>query len=533
MRARTLAVGALRRAARRRLLAPACLAACVAAYAPTTASGTTSRPSPIAHLRLVDYFPSGAGWGRMWTEWSPRRLGSDFARIAALHGNAVRVILNAPAIGFPAPSPTMLSRLLSTVRLAQRHGLRVELTLFDGWKNFAAIAESESWARAVLAPLRSDREIAYIDVRNELPVSSEPLARSWAQTLVPYVKALAGGIPVTVSASISSGVAPLSSLIDALGPHGVDLYDVHYYGNAADAYAVLAAAKRAAGGTPLIVGETGFATSPAYGWAQGLEPGTASLNSYQDYYYRMVESAAEALALPPAAPWILYDMPGQGGTEWGFHMGILDSNGSAKPAAATLARIFAGATPAESFDNSFEEGADEPAIWRRWLPQDASFARDVSVARSGRASARISGATGDHATGCPAFYAAPIAAVRPGVKYAASVWAQERNGSGHARVVLAWTDASGRFLASTASQPLPAGTLGWTQLSVSGAPPTGAAAVEIELQDCEDPGTVWFDDVGFSPGAVTDRHGASAPARRSGRRGRRARRHPRASRTRS
>ena len=31
--------------------------------------------------------------------------------------------------------------------------------------------------------------------------------------------------------------------------------------------------------------------------------------------------------------------------------------------------------------------------------------------------------------------------------------------------------------------------------------PAGAAAVEINLQVCENPGTTWFDDVSFSPAA--------------------------------
>jgi hypothetical protein len=62
-------------------------------------------------------------------------------------------------------------------------------------------------------------------------------------------------------------------------------------------------------------------------------------------------------------------------------------------------------------------------------------------------------------------------------------------------VVLVWTDAEGHFIALSNSAPLPPGMSGWRELQVSAKPPSGAAAVEIDLQVCEDPGTTWLDDV--------------------------------------
>jgi len=427
----------------------------------------------------------------------------DFSRIASLHANGVRVIVNAAAFGFPNVSPTMASRLSQTISMAASDGLRVELTLFDGWSAYSDIAESTSWVSKVLAPLRGDPQIAYIDLHNELPTQRQA-AIAWAQALVPYVKSIDGGIPVTVSTSISSGTASLQALAEGLAGTPPDLYDVHYYGDAADAYAVLAQAKRIAGSVPLYVGETGFATSPNYGWASGLQPETASLEAFQDYYFRMVENATEELGLPLAAPWILYDMPGEGGTEWGEHMGLLRADGTAKDAAGTLSSIFAGGSLNTSFNNGFELSGgqrSEPYLWRRWLPGEAHFSVDHTVAHSGTASARISAAQGNHLTGCPAYYVAPIAAVQSGVTYAATAWARGSEGAGSSRVVLVWTDSAGRFIGSSESPPLPAGNSGWTFLSVAAVPPPGAEAVEIDLRVCENPGTTWFDDVSFITGS--------------------------------
>lgn len=481
-------------------------AVCVMAaygFTQSATAGAAERPigAELGGLRLIDYFPSNNGWGAMWKNWEPSRVAADFARISDLNANAVRIIVNASALGFPTPAPEMEARLVQTVQMAAAHGLRVELTLFDGWKQYRAIAESEEWVRQVLTPLAGSPEIVYIDLHNELPVVANRYARAWAEALLPYAKYVAGSIPVTISASISSGVSTLRALRTTLAATPPDLFDVHYYGNAADAYPVLAEARSLAAAVPLIVGETGFATSASYGWARGLASGAASLESYQDYYYRMVESATASLGLPRAAPWILYDMPGQTGTTWGEHMGILHADGSAKPAAESLSSIFAGAAPLVSFNNGFEEGVSEPAIWRRWMPTASSFAIDRTVSHSGVASARMSDSAGNHMIGCPAFYAAPIATIVPGVKYSAGVWARGTGSQGSSRIVLAWSNSSGRFIASTASGSLAQGNSAWTHLDVTATPPPGATAVEIELQVCEDPGTTWFDDVSFSPTA--------------------------------
>jgi Cellulase (glycosyl hydrolase family 5) len=505
----TLYHGRVRRRMRRATLALLTCAifaslALTSAASPSGARIRAHASSFLTNLRLVDYFPSARGWASMWSEWSASQTSTDFARVAALDGNCVRVIVNAPAFGFPHPSPVMLQRLARTIAIAKAHGLRVELTLFDGWSEYQAIEQSEAWLGTLLESIQDKQQIAYIDLHNELPADTNPSALAWAQEMVPFTRSTDGGVPVTVSTSISSGTAPLAALVHALAASPPNLYDVHYYGNAADTYATLAQARGIVGDVPLFVGETGFATSPSYGWARGLQPDARSLESYQDYYFRMVEYASHRLGLPDAAPWILYDMPGQGSTQWGYHMGILHANGSPKPAAATLARVFAGDRLGTSFNNGFEQGTGRPAaptIWRKWLPGDARFSLDRHVAHSGAVSALIAHAGGSHLTGCPAYSVAPITAVLPYESYTLRAWARGRRITGKSRAVIVWTDSAGRFISSTSSAPLPPGNSAWKRLSVTSRPPDGASAVEVDLQSCEDSGKAWFDDVSFSTGS--------------------------------
>ena len=500
-----LSRGARRRAWIAGLLFAACLATWVligsAPAASTQNPASRGQESYLRGLRLVDYFPAHAGWASMWSDWSAARTERDFARIEALHANGVRIIVSVPAFGFPHIDPVMLARLHHTIAIAAAHGLRSELTLFDGWHEYGRVGASKRWLSQLLPAVADRRRLVYIDLQNELPASEDPAALAWAQSMLPFLQSYDDGVPVTISSSISSGVGPLAALVHGLGRARPDLYDVHYYGNPAQAFTTLSRAKNLAGGTPVFVGETGFATSPSYGWAEGLAPGPRSLDSYQDYYFRMVEFAARAAGLPDASPWILYDMPHQGDTAWGHHMGILHPDGSRKPAARTLAGIFSGAVVGTGFDSGFESWAGKPpvpTIWRRWLPTEASFSVDRTVAHEGVASARIEDARGDHETGCPAFYVAPITAVRQGRTYTASSWVKGADARGTSRVALVWTDARGRYVATTSSESMPTGTTGWRKITVSAQPPPGARSLELDLQVCENPGTTWFDDAGLA-----------------------------------
>jgi hypothetical protein len=431
--------------------------------------------------------------------------------MASLNANAVRIIIQAWTFGYPAPQPTMQDHLAQMVALAQHHGLRVQLTLFDWWSSYGDLSGSSQWAEAVLSPYAGDPRIACIELKNEIN-PADPAAMAWAQRMIPYVRHLAHGIPVTLS--VSAGLATLRALVTALQSTPPDFYTYHYYGHyggkdVADAYATLQQAEQIAAPTPLFVGETGLSTSATTAGSDSGPAGPAALEASQDHYYRTVDYATRALGLPPAAPWVLYDFAqgaippsGAAATPNEYSYGLYHTDGTAKPAAKSTAMFFGPGTVDTSFNNGFETGFQAgvvtlPTEWRLFHASQAAFARDTHMAHSGVASARISNSTGDN-TGVPAFYLSPIDAhVVPRRSYAATAWVRGLNATGATDVTLAWFDASGAYLGQSESAVLPTGTTDWTLLSAKGVAPTGAAYVQIHLRSGHNRGTAWFDDVTF------------------------------------
>ena len=459
-----------------------------------------SVPDRVAQWQVMNYFPAAHSWERMWTQFDKATIDADFKRIADLHANTVRIILQVPAIGWPTPNPRMLDELAQVVALADSHGLAVQLTLFDHWGSYDHGTESQQWAKTVLAPYRDDRRIAFVELQNEIAPSNDA-AMAWARDMLPYLRSLVGRTLVTLSPA--AGVVNLALLQQRLGTSQPDFYDFHFYGQPALAYQALAEARRIAGSVPLLIGETGFSTSLS-NLQVGPMPNVAALEAYQAYFYRHLNFATTRLGLPAAAPWTLSDfVPGTLATtnETEYSYGLFRVDGSPKPVVAEELAFLNDGTVNLSFNGNFEQGIDTatgrlPAIWRRHHASQATFALDGSTAYSGTSSARISQSTGD-ATGIPAFFTSPITAIFPGRPCVASVQARGLAATGAQRICLAFFASDGSYLSNVCSPSLAAGATPWTRLEVSAQAPGRAAAVEIHLSSQNNTGTVWFDSVTF------------------------------------
>lgn len=302
-----------------------------------------SEMSALRSLKLISYFPARSSWQYMWEDFQPRIIDQDLARIAGLHANGVRIIVSTVAFGFPSPHPRDLTELRDVIHMAQQNGLRVQLTLFDGFGDWQAIQASYGWARTVLAPYAGDSEIAFIEVRNEIDTSNSQ-QMAWCRDVLSYTEKLARGVPVTVSVS-NGGAAKLVDLRRQLGTVRPDFWDLHYYGTAEDAYATFAAARAAVQPDLLYIGEFGFSTWPGnVATVHGPSTSQEEMDASQASYYASVEAATKALGLPPAAPWTLNDFsrtdtPPQPSPADYFY-GLYRLNGSAKPAAGVISEFF-------------------------------------------------------------------------------------------------------------------------------------------------------------------------------------------------
>jgi hypothetical protein len=453
-------------------------------------------------LRVVSYYPADAGWTAMWENWRPERIAADLRRLRGLNANTVRVVVPAHFFGYPEPESTKLTRLRDLVGIAARSGLHVHFTLFDWWNEYRDVAGSKRWARAVLAPYVGDPRVAFVELKNELdPADAGALA--WTRELVPWLRAfLRGRTPVTVSVGGRRPERDLRALVSGL-PTGArpDFFDAHYFtGGGERAQQVFATLRDLAAPTPLWIGELGYPSVTTRSGYWGVPLTQSSQEAAQAHYLKLCFEALAHLGLPAPGIWILDDFaPGAippsdvDGREHEYRFGLFRADRSAKPAAAVVRRLFAGAVE-RGFNGGFEvaalaeDGTSVPALWGS--AGELRLTHDTTAARSGRASARVTGPTGRSGR----FHVTPVTApVRDG-RAELSAWVRGADAS--LRVAIAWFDAAGRPVGSKWTS-VPAGG-DWRRALVVGRPPRAAAYAQIVVEARRLTGSAWLDDVSFS-----------------------------------
>jgi hypothetical protein len=460
-------------------------------------------------VRSISYFPALGGWTLMWTRFDADTIDRDLSRIAWLRANTVRVIVPARVFGYPEPEAEMSARLEMIVDLAARHGLRVELTLFDWWHDYSDVAGSRRWAAAVLSPYAGDARIAFVELQNEIR-PQDAGAAEWAATLIPYVRDVAR-LPVAISVPALDPARDLRLLRTALGSAQPDFYSAHFYWRPELAAYYLEAARDAVAPLPLWLGETGYSTAIPYDVLRGVPASPSAREAEQGYYLRSLALVVRRVGLPPIAPWILSDFapeaipaddPAVHGKAQEYRFGLFRVSGAAKPAAAELRGIFSGGH-VDGFNGGFEDavrdeaGRTVPALWRIRRTSNAGFARDTQVVRTGRASGRIDGAVTGTGPDAAFAIAPPDPAVQQGDRSTVTAFARATSKCGEVSLAIRWFSAEGRAVGGVQSESVPCGARGWRRLRTSGVAPTGAAYLGLYLRAAGTVGHAWFDDVSY------------------------------------
>ncbi|WP_250033003.1 cellulase family glycosylhydrolase [Paractinoplanes maris] len=449
-----------------------------------------SRLAAVQTAKTLNYYPSTAGWSKMWTDWDPARIDADLAKARALGADNVRIIIFPTQFGWPKPWNGYQDRLAAFVDLAEAHGMTVKFTLFDWWDGYEEIANSISWTSTVLSRYRDDKRVIAFELQNEFN-ANDAAAVAWAKKLIPAMRSSFPTMPLSFSVDGTAGAPGMARIKSALASTPIDYFDFHFYGNSERALATIKNAQATVAPYPMVIGEVGLNT------LQNTEGEQAA-------FLARVFEASEAAGVKSVAPWTLNDftpgaipssavsrIPAQ------YSYGLYRVDGSAKPAAAVVkAGWTTGMTPASVMDPSFESSAGQTP-WRAYMPELGLAVKTQSAARTGKWSISLTN-TGKNSSGSPSYRVSPIDPVKAGQKWHGEVWAKGNAATGTTQIALSFFDINDKWLGGASSAWLPVGTTGWTKLVVDQVAPAGATSLQVHLKSGENKGTVWFDDATIS-----------------------------------
>ncbi|WP_433296082.1 cellulase family glycosylhydrolase [Actinoplanes sp. CA-030573] len=468
------------------------------AKAVATAAAVTAKTVPTLDSRLaavktakqLNYYPSAAGWSKMWTNFNATQIDADMAKASALGATSVRAIIFPTTFGYPQPQTKYTDELATFVKLADARGLTVKFTLFDWWDAYSEVANSRNWANRVLRPYADDPRVISVELQNELNVDDAD-TMIWAKKIVPLVRADFPTMPLTFSVDGGAGATGMAKIKAAMAATPIDYYDYHFYGNSERALALIKQAQATVAPTPMVIGEVGLNT------LQNTEGEQAA-------FLARVFQAATVAGVQSVAPWTLTDFAAGAIPESQvakiqaqYNYGLYRTNGAAKAAAAVVKAAWTGtAMPSTLTDYGFENAAGLTP-WRAFMPELGLAVKTTSAAHSGKWSVSLTN-TGKTTAGSPSYRFSPIAPVQPGQKWHGEVWAKGNAATGQSQIAVSWFDINDKWLGGTSSASLRTGTTGWTKLTVDGVAPAGSASMQVHLKSGANTGTVWFDDVVIS-----------------------------------
>lgn len=296
------------------------------------------RPVPDG-LAGVNYYPAETPWRAFWPAFDDAVIAADFALIADLGANAVRVFLPSEIFLDPRTQTETLSKLERLLQLAQEHRLWVVPTLFDMKYSYntSVWAQDMALLETVLPVLAASGAVAYVDLKNEPDLDFETHGRgkveAWLKTMALLSHEIAPDLPVTVGWSAAEAAHILAQT--------VDLVSYHDYAPLEGTADRLRAVRAAVPDVPLHITEIGASSFSALG---GF-PGSATAQA------EALDARLAALAGAEGVfVWTLHDFPepdrqAVGNSPWVLRLqaqfGLIDPQGQTKPAHDVVSERFA------------------------------------------------------------------------------------------------------------------------------------------------------------------------------------------------
>jgi hypothetical protein len=507
-----------------------------ARHAPPSSGSFSSGSFSPANLRKVKYFPIVNAGFEMWKFYNGAQYQADMQTAKNMGFNSFHIFLAARPGVFDFPNPTQpeLNNLADFYNRAKTVGIKLGVTLFDMWwassygmNPYGHIAGAQAWAKAIIGALPDLANLSVIEIKNEIKLSAagtyplshgfdsgwpsgtpqygqvRQVATVWIQQMIPYIRSIAPGVPVTASTN-GDPTTNLAAFVAAVkGTKAApDWYDWHCYtgANPGLIYGRLQSAINVVGGAGrLYIGETGCASNPT--GDQGALQGQQT----EADYLQAVRWYCAQLGLPEPAQWILLDMLACTQFTSGQRDGLYDTRGAIKLSGKMYQAIPPGSKVPPIPVNGTMRGGNQPdangnALPPRWYlylgnnnDQPITSAIDTVNTYQGNPSILLTGSANTLTMeNPPALMTNPITAPIPvaGQTYTWAAYLKASGSYGRPTLGVSWYGANDVFLGSTKGARLTL-TSSFTRHSLQTMAPAGAEYARVLVETPNNAGSIW------------------------------------------
>ena len=289
-------------------------------------------PIDSLNIKGINYYPQNAPWAMFGDLFSKDTLKKDFKIIKDAGLNTIRIFVQYEDFGKADVDKTKLKQLKTTLDIAKQHNLKVIVTLFDFFGDYAVLnwTLNHRHAETIVNSIKNHDALLAWDIKNEpnLDFKSRGKANviAWLDNMIDIVRSVDSINPITIGWSNTKSATILKDK--------VDFVSFHYYEDLEELDSKVIALKKEIKNKQLVLQEFGISSYSGF-W----KPFGNSKEDQANYYKKAQEIIAKNNL--QFMSWTLYDfknIPKEvvGRLPWRKnaqkHFGFIDKNGNKKPA---------------------------------------------------------------------------------------------------------------------------------------------------------------------------------------------------------
>ncbi|WP_298496274.1 cellulase family glycosylhydrolase [uncultured Algibacter sp.] len=284
------------------------------------------------NIKGINYYPQANPWDMFGEAFSKDTISKDFKIIKDAGLNSVRLFVQYEDFGKATIDYKKLEKLKQTLDLAEASNLKVVLTLFDFYGDYAVMnwTLNQRHAETIVNAVKDHNALLAWDIKNEPNLDFDSRGKvnvvAWLDSMIDLVKSLDAVHPVTIGWSNTQSASILKDKVDFIS--------FHYYEDLDKLDEAIKTMKTEIPSKPLVLQEFGLSSY------SGLWNPFGASDEDQANYHKKIQEQIAANGLQFMS-WTLYDftnIPKEvvGRLPWRKraqeHFGFIDQNGETKPA---------------------------------------------------------------------------------------------------------------------------------------------------------------------------------------------------------
>jgi hypothetical protein len=284
------------------------------------------------NIKGINYYPQATPWNTFGDEFSIDTISKDFKIIKDAGLNSIRIFVQYEKFGKAHVKPKMLDKLKQALDVAEKHNLKVVITLFDFYGDYSLMnwTLDHRHAETIVNAFKNHNALLAWDIKNEpnldFDTRGQDIVIAWLDNMIDLVKSVDDTHPVTIGWSNTQSAAILKDK--------VDFVSFHYYEDLDNLDKAIKSLKTEIKDKPIVLQEFGISSY------RGLWNPFGNTEKDQAEYHKKIQNILATNKMQFMS-WTLYDfndIPTEvvGRLPWRKraqqHFGFINQNGEPKPA---------------------------------------------------------------------------------------------------------------------------------------------------------------------------------------------------------